>query len=43
MKKIAHRIDEYFTRLIPPQRLINYIRLQSDSEIVPVSRLTHRM
>jgi len=27
VKKIAHRIDKYFPRLIPPQWLVDYVRL----------------
>jgi hypothetical protein len=43
MKKITHRIDKDLPRLIPSQRLVKHIGLESDSEIVPVPRLPHSM
>jgi hypothetical protein len=43
VKKIAHRIDEDLPPLIPPQRLVKYIRLKSNSEIISVPHLPHGM
>jgi hypothetical protein len=43
MEKIAHRIDEYYSRLFPFKRQGNQVFMQSDLKPIGISRLPHTL
>jgi hypothetical protein len=42
VEEIAHRVDEDHLRLLPLKRKVENVWVESETEAVPIVRLTHR-